>query len=110
MTVEDRPSQFVPRSRPPGQQRCGTREFSRLVDDIETVQLGMAARLLRLSREALGAWLPEQIDYRTMSRNLVEALADVLRIAESRGNALSKAASSGADSTALAASCEQEGR
>ncbi|MGW2818003.1 hypothetical protein [Streptomyces sp. NPDC001415] len=62
---------------------------SRIADNIEAVQLGMGTELLCHARELLGEPKvgPGELHY--LSARLTEALHDVLRIAESRGDRLS---------------------
>ncbi|WP_210573717.1 hypothetical protein [Streptomyces sp. GESEQ-4] len=63
--------------------------MSRLADNIEAVQLGMAAELLEQAQEVLGAEDADLGELRPLTRKLTEALQDVLRVATSRGFLLS---------------------
>lgn len=61
--------------------------LSTLADSIEAVQLGMGEELLEHAREVLtpGARALSATEYRWLASRLAEALTDVLRVAESRG-------------------------
>lgn len=58
---------------------------SRIADRIETVQLGLADRLLSRTRNALAARESEAGELGVLAAQLANALADVLLIARSRG-------------------------
>ncbi|MET7359429.1 hypothetical protein ABZS76_13350 [Streptomyces sp. NPDC005562] len=58
--------------------------MSRLADNIEAVQLGMAAEMLEQSQEVLGGEYVEPDRLRLMVTDLQRALRDVLRVAISR--------------------------
>ncbi|WP_327367543.1 hypothetical protein [Streptomyces sp. NBC_01217] len=62
--------------------------LSTLADSIETVQLSMGQELLDYARDATapGAKTLSATEYRWLARRLTEALADALRVAESRGH------------------------
>ncbi|MFE3186841.1 hypothetical protein ACFXKR_39220 [Streptomyces violascens] len=64
--------------------------LSTLADSIETVQLGMGQELLEYAREATtpGAPTLSATEYRWLACRLTEALADALRVANSRGQRL----------------------
>ena len=62
--------------------------MSRLADNIEAVQLGMAAQLVEQVSAALGDRDAGPEDLRRMLTELTRALRDVLRIATSRGHLL----------------------
>lgn len=59
--------------------------LSRLADNMEAVQLGLAADLIKEARTVLDArkWTPGELHLLTV--RLTEALTDVHRVAESRG-------------------------
>ncbi|MET7484291.1 hypothetical protein [Streptomyces sp. NPDC005538] len=59
--------------------------LSRLADNMEAVQLGLAADLIKEAREILDGrkWTPGELHLLTVQ--LAEALTDVHRVAESRG-------------------------
>lgn len=61
--------------------------LSTLADSIETVQLSMGQELLEYARGATapGAKALSASEYRWLACRLAEALADALRVAESRG-------------------------
>ncbi|MDT0609784.1 hypothetical protein [Streptomyces lancefieldiae] len=61
---------------------------SRLADNIEAVQLGMAADLVEQVSAALGDQDADPEDLRGMLTELTRALRDVLRVATSRGHLL----------------------
>ncbi|MCX5140312.1 hypothetical protein [Streptomyces sp. NBC_00338] len=62
--------------------------LSRLADNIEAVQLGMATDLLERASEALGDEDAESEELRHLVTDLTEALHEVLRAATSRGHRL----------------------
>ncbi|MGW6271710.1 hypothetical protein [Streptomyces sp. NPDC055060] len=62
--------------------------MSRLADNIEAVQLGMAAELLVQAIEVLGDEDAEPEALRLLVANLTGALRDALRVATSRGHLL----------------------
>ncbi|PAZ13844.1 hypothetical protein CLM62_20305 [Streptomyces sp. SA15] len=62
--------------------------MSRLADDMEAIQLGMAAELLEQALEVLGDEDAEPGELRPLATKLTEALQDVLRVATSRGHLL----------------------
>ncbi|GAB3010196.1 hypothetical protein GCM10023080_090660 [Streptomyces pseudoechinosporeus] len=62
--------------------------MSRLADDMEAVQLGMATELLEQALEVLGDEDAELGELRPLATKLTEALRDVLRVATSRGHLL----------------------
>ncbi|MFF9351646.1 hypothetical protein [Streptomyces sp. NPDC014734] len=66
----------------------GDSHMSRLADNIEAVQLGMAADLLEQASEALGDEEADLEDLRLLAKELFGALRDVLRVATSRGHLL----------------------
>lgn len=61
--------------------------LSTLADSIETVQLSMGQELLEYARDATapGAKALSASEYRWLACRLTEALADALRVADSRG-------------------------
>ena len=61
--------------------------LSTLADSIETVQLSMGQELLEYARDATapGAKALSASEYRWLACRLAEALADALRVADSRG-------------------------
>ncbi|ARP70325.1 hypothetical protein [Streptomyces pluripotens] len=61
-----------------------------LADSIESIQLGMGTELLAYARDttAPGAKILSATEYRWLARRLTEALADALRVADSRGQRL----------------------
>ncbi|MFJ1841405.1 hypothetical protein [Streptomyces sp. NPDC088146] len=61
--------------------------LSTLADNIESVQIGMGQELLEYARDATapGAKTLSATEYRWLARRLTEALADTLRVADSRG-------------------------
>ncbi|MFK4146317.1 hypothetical protein [Streptomyces sp. NPDC004065] len=63
----------------------GTSRLSRLADDVETVQLGMADDLLGHAVDLLGDAKATTPQLRYFAARLAEALHDVHRIARSRG-------------------------
>ncbi len=60
--------------------------MSRLADTTESVQLGMGAELLAHARGLLPDAPPGELRY--LAECLTDALADALRVAESRGRRL----------------------
>ncbi|MEE1794820.1 hypothetical protein PUR28_29275 [Streptomyces sp. BE308] len=58
-----------------------------LAENIESVQLGMSAELLKYARDttAPGARILSATEFRWLACRLTEALADALRVANSRG-------------------------
>lgn len=62
--------------------------MSRLADNIEAVQLGMAAELLEQAMEVLGDEDTELEALRLLATDLTGALRDALRVAISRGHLL----------------------
>ncbi|MGW1166898.1 hypothetical protein [Streptomyces sp. NPDC002550] len=62
--------------------------MSRLVDNIEAVQLGTAAELMEHASETLGDQDAGPEDLRRLAKGLTRALRDVLRVAASRGHLL----------------------
>ncbi|MET7988519.1 hypothetical protein [Streptomyces sp. NPDC005281] len=62
--------------------------MSRLADNIEAVQLGTAAELLKHAAETLGGELAAPEEVRLLAKELTGALRDVLRVATSRGHLL----------------------
>ncbi|MGX1561929.1 hypothetical protein [Streptomyces sp. NPDC055506] len=63
----------------------GTGYLSRVADDIESVQLDMAARLLDHATDMLADHKVTTAQLRFLVARMTEALRDVHRIAESRG-------------------------
>lgn len=63
----------------------GTGYVSRMADNIESVQLGMAGNLLDHATALLADRRVTGAEYRYLANRLSEALRDVKRIAESRG-------------------------
>jgi hypothetical protein len=63
----------------------GDGPVSRIADQIESAQLGLAGQLLERSRAVLGSSGVPASELRTLAAHLSEALRDALRIAESRG-------------------------
>ncbi|MGW1667404.1 hypothetical protein [Streptomyces sp. NPDC002324] len=70
---------------------------SRLADVAERVQLGMGRELLAHAGEML-AGDPPGGEFRFLAARLSEALADALRVAESRGQRLRRGSGDGAGS------------
>jgi hypothetical protein len=66
--------------------------MSRLADNIEAVQLGMAAELVEQASAVLGDGEPGSEDLHRMLAELTGALRDVLRVATSRGHLLAMSA------------------
>ncbi|AOW87034.1 hypothetical protein [Streptomyces olivaceus] len=62
--------------------------MSRLADNVEAVQLGMAAELLEETSETLSDWDVTLDEMRHLAKELSGALRDVLRVATSRGHLL----------------------
>lgn len=62
--------------------------MSRLADNIESVQLGTAAELLKQAAETLADEHACPEGMRLLAKELAEALRDVLRVATSRGHLL----------------------
>ncbi|MFC8665494.1 hypothetical protein [Streptomyces sp. NPDC057199] len=62
--------------------------MSRLADNMEAVQLGMAAELLQQVREFLDDGDTEAEELRLLAATLTGALRDALRVAKSRGRRL----------------------
>ncbi|MCF3960810.1 hypothetical protein [Streptomyces fuscigenes] len=69
--------------------------LSRLADDVETVQLGIAAELLEQASESLGDEDADAEDMRRLAKELTAVLTDVLRVATSRGHLLAATESQG---------------
>lgn len=68
----------------------GTGYVSRLADQIEGVQLGMADALLEHAAELLAAHRLTGEELHYLARRLSESLRDVRRVAESRGARLGR--------------------
>ncbi|MGW4727948.1 hypothetical protein ACWEQC_01875 [Streptomyces shenzhenensis] len=66
----------------------GSGHMSRLADNIEAVQLGMATELLDQASETLGDEDSAPEDVRLLADKLTGSLRDVLRVAISRGHLL----------------------
>ncbi|MEU0196841.1 MULTISPECIES: hypothetical protein [unclassified Streptomyces] len=66
----------------------GTGYVSRLADEIEDMQLGMAGELLGHASELLAERRVTSVELHYLARRLTESLRDVKRIAESRGGRL----------------------
>ncbi|MET9451977.1 hypothetical protein [Streptomyces cinerochromogenes] len=66
----------------------GAGHMSRLADNIEAVQLGMAAELLDQASDALGGDGSTSEEMRLLVEKLSGSLRDVLRVAVSRGHLL----------------------
>ncbi|MFJ2948725.1 hypothetical protein ACIO8H_14005 [Streptomyces sp. NPDC087226] len=62
--------------------------MSRLADNMESVQLGMATELLGQAVEILAAADTDPDDLRLLTKDLTGALRDTLRVATSRGHRL----------------------
>ncbi|MEV0929125.1 hypothetical protein ACIBMX_03110 [Streptomyces phaeochromogenes] len=62
--------------------------MSRLADNMEAVQLGMAAELLEQAQELLDDRDTEAEELRLLTTNLTGALRNALRVATSRGRRL----------------------
>ncbi|WP_369144018.1 hypothetical protein [Streptomyces sp. R44] len=63
--------------------------LSRLADNTEAIQLGLAAELLDHASEVLGDTEAAPEELRALAHDLTESLRDTLRVAESRGHRLS---------------------
>ncbi|MFI7503496.1 hypothetical protein ACIBVL_34500 [Streptomyces sp. NPDC049687] len=63
----------------------GTGRVSRLADEIESIQLGMADALLRHADVLLTEHSATAGELRYLARRLCESLRDIKRVAESRG-------------------------
>lgn len=66
----------------------GSSYLSRLADNLEAVQLGMAGNLLDYVDKALADGELSETELRSMLARMGEALRDALRVAESRGHRL----------------------
>ncbi len=66
----------------------GTGYVSRLADDIESVQLGMAVELLGHAADMLADHRATAVQLRFLLARMTESLTDVHRVAESRGERL----------------------
>ncbi|MFJ6103823.1 hypothetical protein ACIQHY_22780 [Streptomyces sp. NPDC092359] len=66
----------------------GTGRVTRLADDIEALQLGMAGDLLAHAAELLADSRASSGELRYLARCLTGALRDVKRVADSRGGQL----------------------
>ncbi|AXE86032.1 hypothetical protein [Streptomyces sp. Go-475] len=79
---------LLPWAIPEGRPCClvgdGTGYASRLADEIEGVQLGMAGELLGHASELLAERRVTSVELHHLARRLTESLRDVKRIAESR--------------------------
>lgn len=64
----------------------GASFLSRLADNMEAVQLGMSRDLLENVQKYTAERVPPEADLRAIVSHLCMALADVLRVAESRGD------------------------
>ncbi|MEG3628440.1 hypothetical protein [Streptomyces poriticola] len=89
------PARLLPRGGPEGKP-ChlltdGSGRLSRLAGIVEDVQLGMAEDLLDHAADLLADRRPTPDQLRFLPARMSEALADVHRIAESRGARLSAA-------------------
>ncbi|MGW5232090.1 hypothetical protein ACWEQU_07295 [Streptomyces nodosus] len=62
--------------------------MSRLADNIESAQLGMATELLDQAPDMLADAGTQPDDLRLLAKNLTGALRDTLRVATSRGHRL----------------------
>ncbi|WP_073729342.1 ATP-binding protein [Streptomyces sp. CB02414] len=80
----------------------GDGPVSRLADHMEAVQLGLAERLLGRARQVLEKQPPRTGELRALTGQLTDALADALRVAESRGARLGGAGPGQGDGTSLA--------
>ncbi|GDY54565.1 hypothetical protein SVIO_051880 [Streptomyces violaceusniger] len=87
----------------PGGKPCylatdnGNSRLSRKADEVETLQLAMGVQLLAHARALLDEDKATSGELRFLARRLVEALTDVLRVAESRGGRLLVRGEQGAD-------------
>ncbi|MFD0074026.1 hypothetical protein ACFVIY_16490 [Streptomyces sp. NPDC127166] len=61
---------------------------SRLADNTEAIQLGLAAELLKHASEDLSKGEADPEELRALATDLTAALRDTLRVAESRGHRL----------------------
>ncbi|MEU5898597.1 MULTISPECIES: hypothetical protein [Streptomyces] len=64
----------------------GTGRLSRVADQIETVQIGMADDLLQHATDLVGDPKATEPQLRYLAARMAEALRDVTRIARSRGD------------------------
>ncbi|MBP8536803.1 hypothetical protein [Streptomyces sp. MK37H] len=71
--------------------------LSRKADEVEALQLAMGAQLLAHARAMLDEDKASSGELRFLTRRLVEALTDALRVAESRGGRLLVHSERGAD-------------
>ncbi|WP_030543881.1 hypothetical protein [Streptomyces albus] len=78
----------------------GSGYVSRLADEMERVQLGMAGDLLGHAADLLGDRRATPPQLRFLAARLAESLRDVHRIAESRGTRLAVREESGSGSDA----------
>ncbi|WP_329121035.1 hypothetical protein [Streptomyces sp. NBC_01353] len=62
--------------------------LSRLADDTEAIQLGLAADLVAHAQESLSNEDTEPEELRRLTADLTDALKDALRVATSRGHRL----------------------
>ncbi|MGW5418959.1 hypothetical protein [Streptomyces sp. NPDC003943] len=62
--------------------------LSRLADHLEGHQLGLASELVDLASDALNNKEADPNELHALAANLVRALRNVLRVAESRGHRL----------------------
>lgn len=62
--------------------------MSRLADNLESVQLGMATELLNQALDTLAEADTDPDDLRLLTKDLTGALRDTLRVATSRGHRL----------------------
>ncbi|MEU9350026.1 hypothetical protein AB0D65_03175 [Streptomyces griseoloalbus] len=62
--------------------------MSRLADNLESVQLGMATELLKQALDMLAEADTDPDDLRLLTKDLTGALRDTLRVATSRGHRL----------------------
>jgi hypothetical protein len=79
----------TPDSRPCFLMGTGTGFMSRMADNIESVQLGMAGDLLGHAADTLADPKATREELRFVAARLTESLRDVRRIADSRGDRLS---------------------
>lgn len=79
-----------PEGRPCYVMGDGTGHVSRLADEIEEVQLGMAGDLLGHAAELLAERRVTSAELHYLARRLSESLRDVKRVAESRGERISR--------------------
>ncbi|MEW2298330.1 hypothetical protein ABZ719_37580 [Streptomyces sp. NPDC006743] len=66
----------------------GDSYMSRLADNTETAQLGMATQILDHARDVLGGSDSDPEELRSLAAELTLALRDTLRVATSRGGRL----------------------